>query len=206
MIGDRFVISAGQRLAALRILNLVVENLRSVGAPLVVSISGESGSGKSGVAYCLAETLERINIPSLILAQDDYFRLPPRSNYQKRVEDMYQVGPGEVRLYLMDEHIRALKERPDQPLVKPLVYFEEDRIGSEVLPPGGWQVIIVEGTYTSLLDGVDLRVFIDRGYSRTGPDRRRRSRDSDEEFLEKVLAMEHRMITAHRKMADLVIQ
>jgi pantothenate kinase-related protein Tda10 len=51
MIGDRFVISPGQREAALRILDAVVEALRSARPPLVVSISGESGSGKSGVAY-----------------------------------------------------------------------------------------------------------------------------------------------------------
>jgi uridine kinase len=206
MIGDRFVISPGQREAALRILDAVVEALRSARPPLVVSISGESGSGKSGVAYCLTEAMEKIRLQSIILAQDDYFRDPPRSNHQKRIEDIYRVGPSEVRLDLMEEHIRALKERPDQPLVKPLVYFDEDRIGSEVLSPGGWQVIIVEGTYASLLEGVDLRVFIDRDYNGTGPDRRRRSRDSDEKFLEKVLAIEHRMISAHRKMADLVIQ
>jgi len=206
MIGERLVIAPGQRKAARRILKVVLENLDSMGSPLVVSISGESGSGKSGVAYCLAEALERVGIPGIILAQDDYFRDPPRSNHKKRLEDIYRVGPTEVRLYLLEEHIRALKEHPDQPLIKPLVYFDEDRIDSEVLPPGGWRVIIVEGTYTSMLESVDLRVFIDRDYNGTGKDRRRRSRDPDEEFLEKVLAMEHRMVSVHRKMADLVIQ
>ncbi len=181
MIGDKLVISDYHRAGA----NQVLEQLRGALAdrdrPLAVTVAGESGSGKSEIAHCLAELLREEKKEPVILCQDDYFLLPPRTNHDRRLGEIGRVGPGEVRLELLDEHISALKERPDEPLEKPLVFFEEDRIGAEVLQPGPGRlrVIIVEGTYTSMLGGGDLRVFIDRDYRQNRKTRLKRARDPD---------------------------
>ena len=42
----------------------------------------------------------------VVLQQDDYFRLPPKSNHQKRLDDILWVGTGEVRLDL-SESVRS---------------------------------------------------------------------------------------------------
>jgi hypothetical protein len=90
-------------------------------------------------------------------------------------------------------------------VTKPLVIFDEDRISEEQVPPGPYDAIIAEGTYTSLLEQADVRAFIDRDYRQTKKARLARGRDPDVEFLERVLAIEHREIRSHMPRADVVI-
>jgi uridine kinase len=204
MIGDRLVITDYHRAAAARVMETLRSRLAS-NHPLAVTVAGESGSGKSEIAHCLSELLAAEGRRAVVLGQDDYFRLPPKSNHRRRLEDLDWVGPGEVRLDLLDEHVAALKRRPEQPLIKPLVYFEEDRISQETVSAGARDVVIAEGTYTTLLENADLRVFIDRTYRQTKKARLARARDPDVRLLEQVLEIEHRIISRHRPRADLVI-
>ena len=205
MIGDKLVITDYHRQAAAKILPSVQQALTSPEACVSVSIAGESGSGKSEIANCLAALLELDGWHCLILCQDDYFRLPPKTNYLRRKSDIEWVGTGEVRLDLIESHIRALEEHPDKPLSKPLMMFEENLVTCEIIEPGIRNVMIVEGCYTSLVEGIDIRVFIDRDYMQTHRARKHRARDPNEAFLERVLAIEHQEISTHRSRADIVI-
>jgi uridine kinase len=199
VIGDKLVITDYHRAAAHQILDRLIARRHE--AALAASVSGESGSGKSETAHCLGDLLEAEGLRCVILAQDDYFRLPPRSNHARRLEDFSWIGPGEVRLDLLDAHVAELKARGHGGLRKPLVYFEEDRIGEEVIPPGPYDVVIVEGTYTALLANLDVRAFIDRDYRQTKKARLERARDPAIDFLERV----HGIISRHRELADVVI-
>ena len=109
--------------------------------------------------------------------QDDYFHLPPRSNHERRQEDISWVGMGEVKLDLLDEELLQLKKRDGRPLTKPLVYFEENRVDEETVDGGPYDVVVAEGTYTSALENVDIRVFINRTYRQTKKARLARGRD-----------------------------
>ncbi|MCP5091912.1 MAG: hypothetical protein GY949_13415 [Gammaproteobacteria bacterium] len=205
MIGDRLVITDYHRQAAAKIFPRVQQALNNPEDSISVSIAGESGSGKSEIANCLAALLEAEGWHCLILCQDDYFRLPPKTNYLRRKSDIEWVGLGEVRLDLIESHIRALKEHPDKPLSKPLMMFEENLVTCEIIEPGIRNVTIVEGCYTSLVDGIDIRSFIDRNYKQTHRARNRRARDPNEAFLERVLAIEHQEISTHKSRADIII-
>jgi len=205
MIGDKLVITEYHRQGAAQIYALVKKRLDSGAGPLSVTVAGESGSGKSEIAHCLAQLLEKDGKTAIVLGQDDYFKLPPKSNHEKRQKDISWVGPGEVRLDLMDENIADLKDHPDRPLKKPLVYFQENRIDSETIDPQKRDVIIAEGTYTTLLENADVRAFINRNYRQTKKARLKRARDPDVDFLEKVLEIEHQEISKHKARADVVI-
>jgi uridine kinase len=205
MIGDKLVITDYHRQGAAQVFAVVQQRLESAAGALCVTVAGESGSGKSEIAHCLAELLEQSGYTTIVLGQDDYFRLSPKSNHEKRLQDISWVGPGEVRLDLLGENIANLKEHPDRPLKKPLVYFQESRIDSEIIEPKKRDVVIVEGTYTSLLENVDVRAFIDRNYRQTKKARLKRARDPDVDFLEKVLEIEHQEISKHKARADAVI-
>jgi uridine kinase len=206
MIGDKLVITDYHREGATKILPAVRRRLATSASSVTVSIAGESGSGKSETAHCLSVALAEEGRACLILCQDDYFRLPPKSNYKQRIADISWVGLGEVRLDLMEAHVFSLKDHPEKPLSKPLIEYEEDRIGCEIVERGIRDVVIVEGCYTTLLSNVDIRVFIDRNFRQTRRTRRVRARDPSEEFLEKVLMIEHLEIATHKNLADIVIQ
>ncbi len=206
MIGDKLIVTAYHRGAAARVLDSLKKRFWNRPRPVAITVAGESGSGKSETAHCLAEELERVGRSSIILAQDDYFRLPPRSNHRRRLDDISWVGPGEVRLDLLDQHLKILKNTPQDPVHKPLVYFEENQIKSEEVCFSGQHFIIAEGTYTTLLENADFRVFIDRTFRENREARLKRDRDPDPDFLERVLAIEHKEISRHRQLADLIIE
>jgi uridine kinase len=142
----------------------------------------------------------------VIFQQDDYFVYPPKTNDAARRADIAWVGIQEVRLDLMDEHIRAFTEGIS-PIEKPLVDYEKDTILSESMDPKGARVAIADGTYTTLLENVMCRVFIDRDYHATRAHREKRRRDESEldTFIDRVLEIEHQIISAHRKLANIIV-
>jgi len=203
MIGDKLVITDYHRAGAEQALPTVLERLEA-GGRIGISVAGESGSGKSETGHCLMEKLEQAGKKVILLGQDDYFKLPPKSNHNRRLQGIDWVGPGEVRIDLLDEHVRAVKDGATE-ITKPLVYFEEDRIDEETVGGGPWDAVVIEGTYTSLVDSLDVRVFIDRDYRQTKKARLTRARDPDVEFLEQVLHIEHDEISQHKARADVVV-
>ena len=71
----------------------------------------------------------------------------------------------------------------------------------------GIQVLIAEGTYTSLLKHVDTRIFIARNWLDTLEHRQKRKRGNEvgDLFIEQVLSMEHKIIAGHKQLADFLI-
>ncbi len=204
MLGEKLLIGPEDRRVAAALAERLLPAIRRAEGRFLLGIAGESGSGKSVLAAALAEELEGGGIRALILAQDDYFRLPPKSNEEKRRGDLSWVGPGEVRLDLLGQHLRRALAGAEE-LEKPLVIFPENRIEEEMVSLHGVKVIIVEGTYVSLLEPLHHRVFIDRTWQATHEARRERGREPQDDFLERVLAIEHGIISAHKALADTLI-
>lgn len=206
MHGDRIVIEPHHERAARGIDNWLERNQLPGRRRLVITVAGESGSGKSETAAALAHALKKREIGSVIFQQDDYFIYPPKSNDRTRRDDIDWVGPGEVRLDLLDGHLEAFRDGAER-LTKPLVRYAEDRIDSETVDLQGSQVAIAEGTYTTLLESADVHVFIDRDWRATRAHREKRSRDAAEldPFIDTVLEIEHEIISAHKGRADLIV-
>jgi len=202
MIGDKLVITEYHKQAAAQAMATLEGRLTN--EPIGIAVSGESGSGKSETAQVLGELLEAKGKKVVVLGQDDYFKLPPKTNGAHREKDISWVGSGEVKLDVMDANMKAFKGA-EISVEKPLVYFEEDRITEETLGGGPYDVVIAEGTYTSLIESVDFRVFIDRTYHQTKKARIRRARDEVVGFIEQVLEIEHKIISAEKSRADVVI-
>lgn len=206
MRGDTIIIEEHHRRAAAEIAPVLLSNIRASGGKYTVSVAGESGSGKSETAAAIAEVLSQEGIDSVIFQQDDYFVYPPRSNDSARRNDIAWVGPGEVRLDLLDDHLQAFRDGAAS-IDKPLVDYETDSIAAEDMPTAGARVAIAEGTYTSLLANIDTRIFIARNYEETRAHREKRKRDAAEldPFIDEVLKIEHAIISEHRVRADIVI-
>ena len=205
MIGDKLVITEYHRSAAADIFEKLSVKLTQAKKPLVVTVAGESGCGKSETAAVLAELCENAGYKALLLQQDDYFHYPPKTNHQKRLEDISWVGPQEVKLELIEENIDTVVKSLKTEITKPLVDYDRDLILEEKVPADGVKVVIVEGTYTTIIKNADLKTFIDRNYHQTKKARLKRSRDLLTGFLEKVLSIEHEIISAHKAHSDIII-
>lgn len=170
-----------------------------------ISVGGESGAGKSEIAAELARIFNDNGVETKIIQQDDYFVFPPRTNHRMRRTNIEQVGEYEVKLDFMEANLRSFKQG-DHCIYKPLVIYDEDRITTELLRVGSVSVLIAEGTYATRLNFVDRRVFIDRTYHDTEKERLERRRDEMEDFLAKVLEIEHLIISGHKSLAHIVIR
>jgi uridine kinase len=204
MEGDILVLTEDHLKAGKQICKYLITSIERSKGKFLVSVAGESGAGKSEVAEALARALRDKHIESYIFAQDDYFILPPKSNAAKRKQDISWVGPQEVKINLLNEEIGQIR-KGNYKITKPLVIFNDDRITTETIDLANYKVLIFEGTYTSMLENIDARVFIDRTYHETKASRLKRNREKQDNFLEQILEIEHKVISKHKAKADLVI-
>jgi uridine kinase len=204
MIGDKLIIKEKHRRAAEQIVERIIPRLRTSDRIYTITIAGESGSGKSETGRAVADVLIRRGFHTVVLQQDDYFVHPPKTNDRTRREDVGWVGMQEVRLDLLDEHLARARAGAER-IEKPLVVYGEDRITEETVSLAGVAAVVAEGTYTTALENVDTRVFIDLTYLETLQSRLERAREAQDDFLETVLDIEHRIISAQRSRADYII-
>lgn len=207
MRGDVLVIEEHHHRAALEIATALVGAIRAAAGRYVITVAGESGSGKSETAAALAEQLSAAGLASVILGQDDYFVLPPRSNGQRRRADPEWLGPHcEVDFDALQANVDAARAGANA-VEKPLIDYGANSVGTETVSLEGVKVVIAEGTYVSLLRHVDARVFIARNRLETLEHRRKRNRgrEAADPFIEGVLGLEHKIIAGHRALADFVL-
>ncbi len=205
MKGDILKVKPHHTAAARAIYDLLAGEIKTTPGRFIVAVGGESGAGKSEVAAELARLAAEDGVPAVVIQQDDYFVLPPKTNERKRREDFAWVGPGEVQLGLLDEDLARAREAAEDDLTKPLSLFDEDTLATETVSLAGVKLIIVEGTYVTSLRNVDRRVFIDRDYRVTREARAERGREGQDDFLERVLAREHEFVSKLKEGADIVI-
>jgi uridine kinase len=207
MKGDILVLQECHRRAAGEIVPQIIDAISRKSTRYTITVAGESGSGKSATGRAIADELEKYGIRSVVLGQDDYFVLPPRSNDMERRNDPQWLGPHvEVRLDLMEQNlVSAIQGKRE--IAKPLVDYDSNTIQEETIPLDGIRVLIAEGTYTSLLKHVDTRIFIARNWLDTLDDRQKRNRGKEvgDPFTEQVLNAEHKIIAGHKQLADFVI-
>ena len=109
-------------------------------------------------------------------------------------------------LELLEQHIQYILDGGSD-LEKPLSIYNNDRFEMERISLEHTQVVIVEGSYVTLLKNVHTRIFIERTYLDTRVSRQQRARYKAEldEFTEHILMLEHEVIATHKPHADLIV-
>jgi uridine kinase len=207
MKGDKLVLLDYHKRAASEIVSRILRNVQRKKNRYVITVAGESGSGKSETGKAIADELVKFGVKSVVLGQDDYFVLPPKSNDLKRREDPEWLGPHvEVKLDVLEQNLVDAIHGKDE-IVKPLVDYNSNSIEQETISLDGIKVLIAEGTYTTLLRHVDTRIFISRNWLDTFEHRQKRQRGNEvgDPFIEQVLRVEHKIIAGHQHLADILI-
>lgn len=172
---------------------------------IVIGICGESGSGKSTTAKCLQIELEKLDIHSIILHQDSYYKLPPKENHEKRKSDLAWVGTNEVQMDLLQSHIQQFKTNKTN-IIVPIVDYENNIFFEDKAVIKNKSVLIIEGVYSFFLQNFDYKIFMERTYKDTMTKREKRSREVYDPFVEQVLEIEHSIIQPLKKMTNLIIK
>ena len=189
------------------IVSDLFEKINTKPSRYILSVAGESGSGKSETAKVIAIELRKCGIKTVILGQDEYCNLTPQYNDIKRKEDPDWLGPHvEIKMEVLQKNITDAVKDEDAiniPVINPI----ENTITNINLSLSGVKVIIAEGTYVSLLRNIDSRIFINRNRLETLRDRKKRNRRNEvnDSFTEQILVTEHKIIAGHKFLADYII-
>lgn len=187
-----------------QIVDRINKNSRLEKDKTVIAICGESGSGKSVTSVCLSRALAKQGIASTIIHQDGYYKLTPKENHNRRKTDLNWVGTHEVNLDLIQDHIEAFRSGKEL-IIAPLVDYKNNTfIDSEIILKDK-PVLIVEGVYSLLLKALDVKIFLEKNYINTKAIRKERSREDYDKFVEKVLEIEHYIISKLKTKADIII-
>ena len=206
MFGDKVIIKKDHETVAKYLADILEEDINKTADRYVVTVAGESGSGKTGIAQEIVSDLNDRGIKAVLIQQDDYFIHPPKTNQKFRKEGITEVGLLEVNLPLLQEHVSKFRSPHTVSICKPLVDFEKDRIETETVSCEGVKALVVEGTYVSLLEGVDKKIFLEKTYKQTFFARLFRRREPIDKFTGKILSIEHKIISTHKRFADLVVK
>lgn len=189
------------------IVSKLIDIVRKKQTMFVMTLAGESGSGKSVTGQALVKTFAERGISAILIGLDNYFVLPPKANDAMRKKDPTWLGPHkEVDLKRLDrqlfEAVNGAKE-----FLSPHIDYDSGVETTVPIPIEEVKVIVVEGTYTSLLRHVDVRIFIDADYHNTLKYRIQRNRGNEvnDPFVEGILETEHKIIAGHKNLADIII-
>jgi len=182
-----------------------VHSLRQKQSLLVIAFCGESGSGKTVISKAIEKALNSSGVVTYLLQMDDYFRLPPQNTSELRQKSLEHVGPSEVDLTLLDQHIELIKLGNRDFELREMHFKDNQLCMIENDIPKDLEVLIVEGTYVCLLKQVHKTFFLERTYVDTHIHRTARLREPQTELIEQVLEKEHQIVKMFSEKSDYII-
>jgi uridine kinase len=149
---DRLRIIAGHENAANELVPVIRQALKTH-KKVIFAAGGESGTGKSEVAYLVGESLNKQGIPTIAWSFDNAYVTSPAEREEKRAEDYdNNVGLNEMNRSRIEEVIFCFEQ--DKPVTVPVIIINEDGsrpVKQITLEMEGKKVLIFDGLYAALI-------------------------------------------------------
>ncbi|ARK26064.1 uridine kinase [Sporosarcina sp. P37] len=180
--------------------------------PVVIGITGGSGSGKTSVTKKIHEVFQGHSV--VVIEQDDYYKDQSHLAFEERLKTNYD-HPLAFDTDLLIEHIHQLISR--QAIKKPTYDYTVHTRSAETVTVDSQDVIILEGILVledeRLRNLMDIKLFVDtdsdiRIIRRIQRDIHDRGRTVDSvigQYLDVVRPMHNQFIEPTKKYADIII-
>ena len=121
---DKLRITEGHENAADELVPIIRQALRT-NEKIIFAAGGESGTGKSEVAYLVGETLNKQGISTVAWSFDNAYTTPPSIREETRAKDYEKnVGVVEMNRDLIEEVIFCFEH--EKPVTVPVIIINED--------------------------------------------------------------------------------
>ncbi|AEB73433.1 uridine kinase [Lentilactobacillus buchneri] len=180
--------------------------------PVVIGITGGSGSGKTTVARKIFDQLSNYSIT--IIQQDSYYN----DQADMKMDDRKKVNYDHPMAFDFDLLIEQLKQLLQyEPIEKPVYDYGQFTRSQQTIHQEPREVIILEGILIlddkRLRDLMDIKVFVDtdndiRLIRRIERDTKERGRSLDNiihQYLMTVKPMYHQFVEPTKRYADLIV-
>lgn len=180
--------------------------------PILIGITGGTGSGKSTVASKIYESFNEGCIA--MIEQDSYYKDQSHLSFEDRVKTNYD-HPNAFDTELLLEHLKQLMN--GQTIKKPIYDFKEHTRKKETVTVETKNIIIVEGILVlqeqSIRDILDIKIYVDtdddvRIIRRMMRDIKERGRTVDsviDQYLNVVKPMHMQFTEPTKRYADVII-
>jgi len=180
--------------------------------PVVIGVTGGSGSGKTSVTKAIYESLKEHSI--LVLEQDYYYKDQSDVPFEERLKTNYD-HPLAFDNDLLIDHLEKLLRY--EPIKKPVYDYTIHTRSNKVIPVEPKDVIILEGILVledeRLRNLMDIKVFVDtdadlRIIRRLERDIKERGRSFDsviKQYIDVVRPMHNQFIEPTKRYADIII-
>ncbi|HHV26099.1 uridine kinase [Anaerosalibacter bizertensis] len=180
--------------------------------PILIGITGGTGSGKSTVAKEIYSSIKETNVT--IIQQDSYYRDQSNLTFEERKKTNYD-HPFAFDNELLIEHLNKLLE--GLPVEKPIYDFEKHNRKKETITVWPREIIILEGLLIlndeRIRELLDIKIFVDtdsdvRVIRRINRDIKERGRSLDsviEQYMSTVRPAHIQFVEPSKKHADIII-
>lgn len=188
------------------------ERMISLSRPILIGITGGTGSGKSTVAKSIFQCLPENNI--CIIEQDSYYKDQTHLSFEDRVKTNYD-HPLAFDTDLLLNHLNSLLM--GNSIEKPMYDFSNHNRKEETITVVPKDIIILEGIMIledkRLRDVMDIKIFVDtdadvrviRRIERDISDRGRTLESVIDQYLTTVKPAHEQFIEPTKRYADLII-
>ncbi|RMC24856.1 MULTISPECIES: uridine kinase [unclassified Lactobacillus] len=181
--------------------------------PVVIGITGGSGSGKTTIAHKIVEQMQE-NEHVLIMTQDSYYKDNTGIPMSARLNINYD-HPNAFDIPLLSKQLRSLLNY--EAIEMPVYDFKEHTRSKETIHTDPVDIIILEGILVlsneEIRNLMDIKVYVDtdddiRFIRRLQRDLQERGRSIEsviEQYLGTVKPMYHQFIEPTKRYADIII-
>lgn len=180
--------------------------------PIVIGVTGGSGSGKTSVSRKILESFPGLSV--LLLEQDSYYKDQSHLTFEERLKTNYD-HPFAFDGDLLVSDLKKLINF--ETIQKPVYDYVNHTRSTEVVTQTPKDVIILEGLFVledeRLRELMDIKIYVDtdddlRIIRRIKRDIEERGRSLDSvinQYLSVVKPMHHQFIEPTKRMADVII-
>jgi uridine kinase len=171
---------------------------------MIVTISGEVGSGKSTVSMVLGRMLKKIQLRSKIIDLDDYYKIPPLERRKWRLENGIQsIGYDEYNWDKLNQNITDFKRnrKSQMPCVDLITgYIDELHTDFKNI-----DILIINGLYSLKIEDADLKVMIELTYDETYEAQLYSQKEALDDYRRQVMRREHEVVQSLKSKADFFV-
>ncbi len=205
MLNDLITVTPRHENAARLILEKVLE-IRSdePKEKMIITISGEVGTGKSTISIVLGRLLKKRKIKVKIIDLDDYYKIPPLERRKWRMENgLNSIGYDEYNWDKLNQNINDfMRNRKSQLPCVDLINGNVDELHTDFKHV---EILIVNGLYSILIEDANLKVMIEQTYDETRHAQVYSQKENLDAYRLKVLEREHEVVKSIKSKADFFI-
>jgi alpha-galactosidase len=212
MLGDKPLVNETHIRRAAAVYPLIA---RQAGDKFVIAVGGPSGSGKSEIASLLASRFAADGKAAYVLSCDNYPHRPPRENDANREALFAQGGEQALVDYLGTQNeidfsrlaaIVAAFQRGEGTIPLRIMNAQEHFVQDDAhaIDFSKINVLVLEGTWSHLVAGTNVRLYLQTNFEETLAHRKARGRDSISPFGERVLRIEQKKLDRIAQAGHLV--